>query len=53
MARDRPSAFASRRLLTSAGPKNKLVIEPGEAELVREVFRQYLAGSGANPPPAT
>jgi len=42
-----PFGFRVEKVATSAGPKNKLVIEPTEAELVREVFRQYLAGSGA------
>ena len=42
-----PFGFRVEKIATSAGPKNKLVIEPTEAELVREVFRQYLAGSGA------
>ena len=42
-----PFGFRVEKIATSAGPKNKLVIEPAEAELVREVFRQYLAGSGA------
>ncbi len=42
-----PFGFCVEKIATSAGPKNKLVIEPGEAELVREVYRHYLAGSGA------
>src|SRR6478735_2797322 len=42
-----PFGFRVEKVSTPAGPKNKLVIEPAEAELVREVFRQYLAGSGA------
>ena len=42
-----PFGFRVEKIATSARQKNKLVIEPTEAELVREVFRQYLAGSGA------
>jgi Recombinase len=41
------TAFALRRLPHPLDRKNTLVIEPAEAELVREMFRQYLAGSGA------
>ena len=42
-----PFGFRVERIATASGPKNKLAIDLSEAELVREVFRQYLAGPGA------
>ncbi|HYQ41912.1 MAG TPA: recombinase family protein [Polyangiaceae bacterium] len=42
-----PFGFHVERIATASGPKNKLAIDQHEAELVREVFRQYLAGTGA------
>ena len=42
-----PFGFRVEKIATPAGQKNKLVVNPAEADLVREVFRQYLAGSGA------
>jgi site-specific DNA recombinase len=42
-----PFGFRVEKVVTPAGQKNKLVVNADEAELVREVFRQYLAGSGA------
>lgn len=42
-----PFGFRVEKVTTPAGSKNKLVVDSGEADLVREVFRQYLAGSGA------
>ena len=42
-----PFGFRVEKISTLAGPKNRLAIETAEADLVREVFRQYLAGSGA------
>lgn len=48
-----PFGFRVEKIATSAGPKNKLVIEPGEAELVREVFRHTWRAAARNPPPAT
>ena len=42
-----PFGFRVEKMTTAAGPKNKLAIEPSEAELVREVCREYVAGRGA------
>ncbi|HEY6080022.1 MAG TPA: recombinase family protein, partial [Polyangiaceae bacterium] len=39
--------FRVEKVTTPAGSKNKLVVDAGEADLVREVFEQYLSGSGA------
>ena len=43
-----PFGFRIERVTAPNGrQKNKLVVDPTEAEIVRKVFRQYLAGSGA------
>ncbi|HVY26080.1 MAG TPA: recombinase family protein [Polyangiaceae bacterium] len=42
-----PFGFRVEKISTTAGLKNKLLIDPNEADVVREVFRRYLAGSGA------
>ena len=42
-----PFGFRTEKIPTHARPKNKLVIDPAEADILREVFRQYVAGSGA------
>jgi DNA invertase Pin-like site-specific DNA recombinase len=42
-----PFGFRVEKVATAAGSKNKLVVDAGEAELLREVFQRYLAGSGA------
>lgn len=42
-----PFGFRVEKVTTPAGSKNKLIVDADEAGLVREVFRQYLAGSGA------
>lgn len=42
-----PFGFRVEKIATPTGSKNKLVLEPAEAELVREVYRQYIGGSGA------
>ena len=47
-----PFGFRVEKIATSAGPKNKLVIEPG-AELVRESFVSTWRAAARSPPPAT
>lgn len=42
-----PFGFRVEKITTPVGIKNKLAVDRAEAELVREVFRQYLAGRGA------
>jgi site-specific DNA recombinase len=42
-----PFGFRVDKIATPSGQKNKLATDPIEAELVREVFHQYLAGTGA------
>lgn len=42
-----PFGYCIEKITTAAGTKNKLEIERSEAELVREVFREYVAGRGA------
>lgn len=42
-----PFGFRVEKVATPGGSKNKLAVDAGEAELLREVFQRYLAGSGA------
>lgn len=42
-----PFGFRVEKISTTAGLKNKLLVDPHEADVVREVFRRYLSGSGA------
>lgn len=42
-----PFGFRVEKVATPGGSKNKLAVDAGEAELLREVFQRYLAGTGA------